>query len=135
MIVNKKTIYLDSPSDRPRPAQPGVHSDAGPAAPDHRRLLAARLGAGQRGDRDADATDGGGPGDVPSLLAGRGLRALSHLRGASGLGARLVRRLPRALVLPEESAHRGDPHRHPVPLPLVAPERCAQVHQEPARVP
>lgn len=49
--------------------------------------------------------------------------------GAPRKRAYLVRRLFSPQLLPKEPAHRRDPHRHAVPLPLLARERSARLHQ------
>lgn len=93
------------------------------------------MGTRQRGDCDADATHRGRPFHVPSLLAGGRIGALSYLRGTSGVGALLVRRLLGALFLSEESTHFRDPNRHAIPLPVLAGERRSVFHEGSARVP
>lgn len=67
--------------DRPRPAQPGVHRDTRTVAGHVGGLLANGVGTRLRGDRHVDQTGGERRGLVPSLLAGRGIRTLSHIRG------------------------------------------------------
>lgn len=72
---------------------------------------------------------------MPPLLARGGIGALSYLRGASGVGTFLVRRLSGALLLSQESAHLRNPHRHAIPLPVLAGEQRTVFHEGSARVP
>ena len=48
--------------------------------------------------------------------------------GSPGERAHLVRRLPGALGLPQEHAHRRDADRHSVPLPVVALGQRANIN-------
>lgn len=54
--------------------------------------------------------------------------------GSPSVGTYLVRRLPGAELLPEESTDQWDEDGHSVPLPDLARPRRSQVNQSPARL-
>lgn len=81
MHVRLYAFLVYTVTDRSRSTESGLHRDARPVGRDVGGLLANGLGTGMRGDCDVDPTGGERRGVVSSLLAGRGVRTLSHLRG------------------------------------------------------
>lgn len=122
-------------ADGSRSPESGLYSHARAATTDHGWFLAIGLGTRQRSDRDADTTHRRRPRHVSPLLARGGIGTLSHLRGTSGIGAFLVRRLPGALLLSQKSTHLWDTNRHAIPLPVLAGEQCTVFHEGFARIP